>query len=135
MDACLTQIARPMGADKGQGWGERQFGETAPGFPSGSDSEESAFNAGQALSVSRLGRSPGARNGNPLQHSCLRNLMNRGAWGATVHRVSNSWTQLRDSHFYFQKIPPAKHLSIERLLFVFVFFPTPLVFSFCPECR
>ena len=33
-----------------------------------------------------LGRSPG--NGNPLQYSCLENLMNREAWWATVHRVT-----------------------------------------------
>ena len=35
-----------------------------------------------------LGRSPGEENGNPLQHSCLENPMNRGAWQATVHGVS-----------------------------------------------
>ena len=33
-------------------------------------------------------------NGNPLQYSCLGNPTNRGAWQATVHRVSKSWTQL-----------------------------------------
>ena len=32
-----------------------------------------------------LGRSPGGRNGNPLQYSCLENPMERGAWWATVH--------------------------------------------------
>ena len=30
------------------------------------------------------GRSPGEGNGNPLQHSCLKNPMDRGAWWATV---------------------------------------------------
>ena len=34
------------------------------------------------------GRSPGEGNGNPLQYSCLENSINRGAWEATVHRVS-----------------------------------------------
>jgi len=34
------------------------------------------------------GRSPGKENGNPLQYSCLENLMDRGAWQATVHGVS-----------------------------------------------
>ena len=34
-----------------------------------------------------LGRSPVAGNGNPLQYSCLENLMDTGAWPATVHRV------------------------------------------------
>ena len=35
-----------------------------------------------------LGRSPGRRHGNPLQYSCLENLMNRGAWWATVYWVA-----------------------------------------------
>ena len=38
------------------------------------------------------GRSPGEGNGNPLQYSCLENSMNRGAWWATVHRVTQSQT-------------------------------------------
>ena len=39
------------------------------------------------------GRSPGKGNGNPLQYSCLGNLMDIGAWWATVHRIANSQTQ------------------------------------------
>ena len=58
------------------------------GFPGGSDSKESACNAGDTDSIPRLGRSPGEGNGNPLQYSCLENPMDRGAgqaaWG---HRV------------------------------------------------
>ena len=38
----------------------------------------------------------GEGNGNPLQYSCLRNPMDGGAWWATVHRVTKSWTQLSD---------------------------------------
>ena len=34
------------------------------------------------------GRSPGGGQGNPLQYSCLENLMDRGAWQAMVHRVT-----------------------------------------------
>ena len=37
----------------------------------------------------------GKGNGNPLQHSCLENLMDRGAFWATVHRVTKSWTRLK----------------------------------------
>ena len=37
-----------------------------------------------------LGRPPGGRNGNPLQYSCLGNLMDRGAWQAIAHRVPKS---------------------------------------------
>ena len=36
-------------------------------------------------SVAGSGRSPEEGNGNPLQYSCLRNPMDRGAWWATVH--------------------------------------------------
>ena len=43
----------------------------------------------------RLGRSPGERNGNPLQYSCLKNSTDRGAWWATVHGVTKSQTRLR----------------------------------------
>ena len=39
-----------------------------------------------------LGRSPGGGHGNPLQYSCLENPMDRGAWWATVHGVTKSWT-------------------------------------------
>ena len=35
--------------------------------------------------IPELGRSPGVGNGNPLQYSCLENLMDGGAWQATVH--------------------------------------------------
>ena len=48
-----------------------------------------------------LGRSPGEVHGNPLQCSCLENLMDRGAWRATVHGVAQSRTQLSDFHFHF----------------------------------
>ena len=45
-------------------------------------------NAGDVGSTPGLGRSLGEGNGNPLQYSCLGNLMDRGAWWATVHGVS-----------------------------------------------
>ena len=38
--------------------------------------------------VPASGRSPGGGHGNPLQYSCLENLMDRGAWWATVHGVT-----------------------------------------------
>ena len=40
-------------------------------------------------------RSPGGRHGNPLQYSCQKNPMDRGAWQATVHSIAESYT-LRD---------------------------------------
>jgi len=38
--------------------------------------------------ISGSGRSPGEGNGNQLQYSCPGNLMDRGAWWATVHEVA-----------------------------------------------
>ena len=43
-------------------------------------------------STPQLGRSTEKGNGNPLQYSCLENPMDRGAWQATVHGVTKSWT-------------------------------------------
>ena len=48
-------------------------------------------NAGDVRNMGSIpgsGRSPGDGNSNPLQYSCLDNSMDRGGWGATVHRVS-----------------------------------------------
>ena len=49
------------------------------GFPDGSDSEESASNAGDLGLIPGLGRSPGQGNGYPLQYSCLENSTDRGS--------------------------------------------------------
>ena len=43
-----------------------------------------------AGSVPGLGRSPGEGHDNPLQYSCMENLMDRGAWMATVYKVAKS---------------------------------------------
>ena len=45
-------------------------------------------------SIPRLGRCPGGGNGNPLQLSCLENPVGIGAWRATVHGLTKSWTGL-----------------------------------------
>ena len=39
-------------------------------------------------------KTDGEGNGNPLQYSCLGNLMDRGACQAAVHGIAKSWTQL-----------------------------------------
>ena len=70
-------------------------------FPGGSDGKASACNAEGTSLISGLGRSPGEGNGNPLQDSCLENLMDRGAWWATVCEVTKSWTRLRELTFFF----------------------------------
>ena len=60
------------------------------GFPGGSVVKNLPTNAGESVSVPGLGRSPGKGNSNPLQYPCLENPMDRGAWQATVHRVTKS---------------------------------------------
>ena len=49
-------------------------------------------NAGDMGLIPGSGRAPEEGNGNPLQYSCLENAMDRGAWQATVHEVTNLWT-------------------------------------------
>ena len=70
------------------------------GFPGGSDGKESACNAEDPGSSPGSGRSPGGGNGNPLQYYCLENLMDIGAWQATVNGVA------RVRHDLATKPPP-----------------------------
>ena len=66
--------------------------------------EASACNAGDPGSIAGSGRSPGEGNGNPLQYSCLRNPMDRGARWVMVHGVKKSQKQLSDFIFHFPTI-------------------------------
>ena len=59
-----------------------------------------------------LGRSPGEENGNPLQYSCLENLMDVGAGWTTVHGVAKSWTRLIDFTFFLS----FQHFCLENLM-------------------
>ena len=60
-------------------------------IPRGSDGkEEFSCNAVNPDLLPGLGRSPGVGNGN--QYSCLENPMDRGAWCAADHRVTESDT-------------------------------------------
>ena len=71
------------------------------GFPGGSDGKASACNARDLGSIPGSARSPGEGNGNPIQHSCLENPMDGGAWKAAVHGVAKSRTRLSDFTFTF----------------------------------
>ena len=64
------------------------------GFSDGSVVKNPPANAGDVGLIPGPGRDPEEGNYNSLQCSCLGNPMVRGAWWATVHGVSKSWTQL-----------------------------------------
>jgi len=71
-----------------------------PGWRTGgSDSKASACSMGDPDSIPGSGRSPGEGNVNSLQYSCLENSLDGGAWWATVHGVTKSWTRLSDFTF------------------------------------
>ena len=69
------------------------------GFPGDSDGKESVCNAGDLGLIPGSGRSPGERNDNLIQYSCLENPMGGGAWWATVHGFAKS--QRGRSNYYF----------------------------------
>ena len=56
----------------------------------------SAGDINEACLIPGSGRSP-EETDNPLQYSCLENSIDRGAWRATVHRVTKSWTLLYEA--------------------------------------
>ena len=68
----------------------RERGHRAWGFPGVLDGKEYSCNPGDPGSIPGSGRSPGEGTGNLLQYSCLGNPMDRGAWWATVRRVTES---------------------------------------------
>ena len=65
-------------------------------FPDGSVVKNPPAHAGNSGLTHGLGRSLGEGSGSPLLYSCLGNPMDGGAWQATVHGVTKSWTQSND---------------------------------------
>ena len=68
------------------------------GFPGSASGKELPANEGDIRNLGSIPGSeicPGGGHGNPLQYSCLDNHIDRGAWEATVHRVTKSQTQLK----------------------------------------
>ena len=84
------------------------------GFSGGSDGKESACTEGDLGLTPGSGRFPGEGNGNPLQYSCMEISMDRGAWQATVHRVTRS--QIRPSNFHFRNSKGCQMAQAEALL-------------------
>ena len=78
------------------------------GFTRSSVGKESACNAGDPGSKPGSGRSPGEKNGNPLQYFCLEYPMDRGAWQAAVHGVA------RVGHDLATKSPPYRENDEEN---------------------
>ena len=75
------------------------------GFSGGSAGKESACNVGDLALIAVLGRSPGEKNGYPLQYSGLENSID-----CLVHGVAKSWTWLSDFHFHFRStVAPPRH--------------------------
>ena len=87
-------VLRFMGSQRvGHNWAtELNWTEWLPwGFldiSSGKESARSAGASGDACLIPESGRSCGEENGNPLQYSCLGNLVDRGAWWVLVHGVA-----------------------------------------------
>ena len=67
-------------------------------FPGGSEVKASACNAGDLSLIPGLGRSPVEGNGNPLQYSCLKNPMDRGAWWSRVRKESDTTERLHNGN-------------------------------------
>ena len=56
-------------------------------------------------SIPELGGFPGVGNSNPLQYSCLKNSMDRGAWWAAGHGVIKEWDMTEQLNHH----PPLEH--------------------------
>ena len=92
------------------------------GFPCGPAGKESARNAEDLGSISGLGRSPGERNTNLAQYSCLENPTDRGVWQSTVHGVTKSqtrlsnWTELNNPDGYQWQEKRAENMNLKQVL-------------------
>ena len=123
LKACKCILRRPtspsLGFTSNSHPEQIQWIETFPERSGVAGGKESACNAGDLDLTPGSGRSPGEGNGNPLQYSCLENLMDRGAWWATVHGVTESHTteQLTQTFSEFTSLTLAKRaLNSSRLL-------------------
>ena len=84
-------------------------------FPGGSDGKESAWSVGNLGPISGLGRSSVGGHGNLLQHSCLENPIDRGAWWATVHIITKSQTWLSNEACMYARISVSVFVSWQHI--------------------
>ena len=119
------------------------------GFPGGSDAKESAYNAGLLGLIPGLGRFLGEGNGNPLQHSCLKNstdLVGYSPWGQKELDMTKRLSLIYLEKYLFRFFCPFLNfilLSCMSCLYILqiipcqsnclqIFPPNPyVVFSFC----
>ena len=103
-------------------------------FPRSAFSKESVCNAGDPGLIPGSGRSPREGKDNPFHSSCLKNLMDRGAWQATAHVVA------RGRHDLVIKPPPTRGISgveynialcLVLVLLVLCFPPLSFIALFC----
>ena len=73
------------------------------GYPGGSVVKNLPINAEDVSLISDLGRYPGKGNGNPLQYSCLKNPMERGAWQARVYGGHKKLDILTEQQLYIYR--------------------------------
>ena len=88
-------------------------------FPEGSAGKESLCSSGdlgEEGSIPGWWRSPGGGKDNPLQYSCLKNSMDRGALWAKVHRVAESDTQTQALFVHSPQLPPSPYHFTGRIL-------------------
>ena len=88
---------------------------------SGASGKDPPARAGD-IKWSRVWKVPGGGQGNSLEYSCLENPLDWGAWGATVHRVTKSWTQLKWLN--------TKHTAYIRTILIFT---SILSLWWCPD--
>ena len=105
-------------------------------FSGGSDGKESTCIVGDLDLILGLARSPGGGHGNPLHYSCLENPMDRGAWQATVHRVTKSRTQLKRLNTRAHiPVTYSNYDSIKRGSLYLFFSTRNSIFSSCCKIR
>ena len=79
-----------------------------------------AGDTGDVGLIPRLRRSPGVGNGNPFEYSYLQNPVDRGAWQATVHEVTKSWTRLKQLSMHVKIKSMCKNITGQDFIILYI---------------